>query len=354
MYEIKLNLHIHSLYSDGSKSHLQIISDAAGSGLDAIIFTDHNIVVEGIEGYHQINGREILAIMGEEIHNPNAIPQKNHLLALGINQDLAFLADNRSKLIEEIHDQQGAAFLAHPYDPALPNFNEPDISWEDWTIKGYDGIELWNGFSELKVRAKSKLAPYIFAFFPKLLPLSPPQETLSIWNDLHRRGQKVAAIGGSDAHAITFTAGPLKRVIFPYLYHFSAINNHVLIDSKLQQDFQIDKHMLISAIKNGSNFISNDLIEDAYGFRFTIEDQDGRVLNMGKCSSIAKHQMARIHLPNNAEIRLIKDGHYIEKNPNAKILEYPISKPGIYRVECYRWSRGRKRAWIISNPIYIT
>ena len=51
MHEILLNLHMHTRYSDGSGSHEDIARAALRSGLDAVIVTDHNVLVRGIEGY---------------------------------------------------------------------------------------------------------------------------------------------------------------------------------------------------------------------------------------------------------------------------------------------------------------
>lgn len=353
MEEIKTNIHIHTRYSDGSKNHTEIMRDAVQSGLDAIIFTDHNVYLEGIEGYHQFEGRKIMVIMGQEIHDPNATPQKNHLLSLGGEKDLSHFADNRNKLIREIHTQEGAAFLAHPYDPALPGFNEPDISWEDWTVKDFDGIELWNGFSELKVRVRTKIAPYFYAFFPKYLPVSPPEQTVNIWDDMHRKGKHVSAIAGSDAHAITFSAGPLKRVIFPYQYHFSAINNHLKIKGGLNGDFEEDKKRLISALIKGRNFLANGLIADAAGFQFEIRVNSRKQLEMGDAENFSEDLLAHVQLPKKAMVRLMKDGQSIKLANGVKTLDFPISSRGVYRVEVYRKSRGIMRAWIFSNPIYI-
>jgi len=45
------NLHIHSVYSDGSGRHAEIAEAAAAAGLNFVIVTDHNVRVEGLEGY---------------------------------------------------------------------------------------------------------------------------------------------------------------------------------------------------------------------------------------------------------------------------------------------------------------
>ena len=57
------NMHMHTLYSDGEKWHADIAEDAIAAGLDFIIVTDHNVLVQGVEGYYENeNGRLLLAV----------------------------------------------------------------------------------------------------------------------------------------------------------------------------------------------------------------------------------------------------------------------------------------------------
>ncbi|MBI4929007.1 MAG: PHP domain-containing protein, partial [Anaerolineae bacterium] len=66
MSEILLNLHMHTTYSDGSGSHSTIAAAAMQSGLDAVIVTDHNVLVKGVEGYRQDGQRRLMLFIGEE------------------------------------------------------------------------------------------------------------------------------------------------------------------------------------------------------------------------------------------------------------------------------------------------
>jgi hypothetical protein len=352
MFEIKANLHIHTPYSDGSKYHSEIAEDAINAGLDVIFLTDHNIFIDGLEGYFENKNGRVLLIMGEEIHNTAAYPQKNHLLCLGAGKSFANLSQNRQHLIEEIKSAGGLSFIAHPFDPALPIFNEKNISWEDWSVTGFTGIELWNGFSEMKVRVKNKVSAYFFAFFPKFLPLSPPHETLSIWNKLLNKGNKVVAVGGSDAHAILFKAGPIKRVLFPYNHHFSTINNHILLKKKLDANVKESKLSIMNAMQRGTMFIANDLIYDSNGFRFCVE-YGSEHIQIGETHPYAKRMALSVHIPFKAECHIIKDGIIFRKLKGEKEIRIKIDSPGIYRIECYKYFLGRKRGWIFSNPIYL-
>jgi len=352
MNEIIANIHIHTSYSDGSKIHAKIAEDAIRSGIDVLFFTDHNVCVEEIGGYFSNSDGRVLMVMSEEIHDTNAFPQKNHLLALGVGESLSKLANNRQTLIDKIHSMGGLSFIAHPYDPALPAFNEADISWEDWSVKGFTGIELWNGFSELKVRVKKKSSAYFYAFFPKFLPMSPPSRTLLIWDNLLKKGSKIVAIGGSDAHAMHFSKGLLKRVVFPYKYHFKTINNHILLKEQLTGNAKKDSKSILDTLRKGNSFIANDLIKSSKGFRFYLCNRNSRIL-MGESCRFEKNLRLQVFLPHSADCIIIKNGSQYHRVFGKNNIEVEVSSPGIYRVECYKWFLGRKRGWIFSNPIYI-
>jgi len=352
MNEIIANIHIHTTYSDGSKPHAEIAKDAIKSGIDVIFITDHNIYTKEIGGYFSNSDGRVLLVMGEEIHDQNAFPQKNHLLAFGVGESLSKFADNRQTLIDKIHSAGGLSFLAHPFDPALPAFNEANISWEDWSVKGFTGIELWNGFSELKVRVKKKSAAYFYAFFPHFLPLSPPKRTLKIWDELLNEGSKVVAIGGSDAHAIHFSAGPLKRVVFPYRYHFKTINNHILLKDQLFGDDLKDRESVLGALRKGNSFIANDLIKSSKGFRFSIRSKNSQT-PMGESLRFEKYLKLQVILPYPADCIIFKNGNQYYCSSGKNEIETGVSSPGVYRVECYKKFLGRKRGWVFSNPIYI-
>lgn len=352
MDEIIANIHIHTAYSDGSKLHTEIAEDAIKSGTDVLFFTDHNIYLKGISRYFSNPDGRVLMVMSEEIHDQSAFPQKNHILALGVGESLSKFADNRQTLIDKINSTGGLSFIAHPYDPALPAFNEADISWEDWSVKGFTGIELWNGFSEFKIRVKKKIAAYFYAFFPNFLPLSPPKRTLQMWDNLLNKGSKIVAIGGSDAHAIHFSAGPIKRVVFPYQYHFKTINNHILLKDQLTGDELKDRESILSALRKGNSFIANDLIRSAKGFRFYLCNRNSKI-PMGESHRFENNLKLQIILPHSADCIIFKNGIQYHRSSGKNDVEIDISSAGIYRVECYKQFLGRKRGWIFSNPIYI-
>ena len=196
MHEFVINLHMHTPYSDGHRTHSEIAQAAINTGIDAVMVTDHNVWVDGPSGYYHEGGQRVLMLIGEEIHDQSRIPQKNHLLVFGVNREMATLAHDPQRLIDEVIQAGGLAFIAHPTDPAAPAFNEPDISWVDWNVKDYTGIELWNAMSEFKSLLKSRPHAIFYAFFPKRIARGPLHPTIQKWDELLAKGQKVVAIGG--------------------------------------------------------------------------------------------------------------------------------------------------------------
>ena len=352
MYEFVINLHMHTPYSDGQGSHAQIAQAALRARLDAVIVTDHNVLVDGPENYYKSGDRQTLLLVGEEIHDQALQPQKNHLLVMGANRELSPLAYNTQRLIDAVKQNGGISFLAHPTDPAAPAFNEPDISWVNWDVRGYSGIELWNGMSEFKSLLKSNLHAIYYAYNPRRVARGPFKDTLKQWDLLLASGRRVAAIGGSDAHAFPASLGPLKRTLFPYDFHFRAINTHILTPDPLKGVLAEDRQIILDSLGNGRAFVGYDLPALTRGFRFTANGKD-RTVSMGEEISAVQGVTFQIRLPRPTECRLIKDGNPVKTWNKRETCTFITADPGVYRVEAYMNYLGHRRGWIFSNPIYV-
>jgi hypothetical protein len=352
MKEIIASIHIHSVYSDGLKTPPQIAQDAAEQNVDAIIITDHNVYASGFDGYYTFAGRRVLLMTGEEIHDKNRQPQKNHLLALGISRDLSPAAHDPQHLIDAIQADGGLSFIAHAYDPELAVIDEADLSWVDWSIQGFTGLELWNNLSELKIRVKRNWQILLYAFFPRLMALEAPAQIRAIWDRLLNEGQLVLALGGVDAHTFRFHFGPIKVEVFPYKYHFRSIHTYILLDEDLSGNAEKDSKAIITALRSGQAFIGYDLAHATRGFRFYgLHEKD--IFKMGAHVSLMPGLQLKTELPAAAECRLVRNGEVIDTCKVAQQHTWQITQPGVYRLECYRNYLGRKRGWIYSNPIWI-
>ncbi len=352
MNEILINLHMHTTYSDGSGTHADIVNAALESGLDAVITTDHNVLVNGPAGFYQDGDRKVLMLVGEEIHDQTASPQKNHLLVIGAEKEMAKMAGETQHMVDSINAVGGLAFIAHPVDPAAPAFNEPDISWEKWEVENYTGIELWNAMSEFKSLMKSWIRAAFYVFNPKLVARGPFPSAIERWDQLLESGKRVVAVGGSDAHAFKVSVGPIRRTVFPYKFHFQAVNTHLFLEEPLNGELKHDRGLVLQALADGHAFIGYDLPADTRGFRFTAQGKDQSVW-MGDEITLDQGVTLQICLPQRTECRLLKNGQVIKTWTKREICSYITSEPGVYRVEVYLRYWGKQRAWIFSNPIYV-
>ena len=146
--------------------------------------------------------------------------------------------------------------------------------------------------------------------------------------------------------------GPLRRVVFPYDYHFHAVNTHLLIDDQLSGDFYNDRQTVMDALREGHAFVGYDLPAPTRGFRFTAQTRDS-ACSMGDDIRLVDGVTFQVRLPLKVECRILRDGEVLKTWTNHEICTYIANQPGVYRVECYIDYLGRKRGWIFSNPIYV-
>lgn len=342
---------MHTPYSDGASWHAEIAEDAIRAGLDFIVVTDHNIWVDGVEGYYSNNGRRVLLLVGEEVHNPRRKPQASHFLAYGADTELSQYADDSQKLIDETAAAGGYGFLAHPFDPDAPQFNERSLGWQNWEVNGYTGLEIWNYMSNFKGHLSNKFKALRVALNPKRYIDGPEPATLAKWDELLTEGKRIAAIGSSDAHAFKYRIGPFSLEIFPYEFLFRAVNTHVLVDEELNGDYLHDKKVILDAIGNGNAWIGYDMPHSTKGFRFSGQGQSRGI--MGDQVKMASGATLQVKTPSKCHIRLIRNGEIVAKCHDDTNLTHIPTDPGAYRVECKINYLGKERGWIYSNPIYL-
>jgi len=352
MNEITVNLHMHTTYSDGTGTHEELAQAAINAGLDAIIVTDHNIWVEGIEKYYYMGEKKVLVLVGEEVHDQVRQPQKNHLLVFNADQEMSQYAPNPQNLINQISESGGISFLAHPIDPEAPKFNQDDLSWVSWDVHGYTGIELWNAMTEFKSHLKGYVPAIKYTFNFDQVAHGPFPDTLSLWDQLLAKGEPVVAVGGSDAHQLQGSLGPIKRQLFPYEQHYRAVNTHLILTEPLSGNLLADKRLIYQALATGHAFVGYDLPAPTKGFRFSAHS-DRKDHIMGDTIEGSQSVTLQIKLPQAAECLLIKDGEVIKTSHKRVSLIHRVEEPGVYRVEAYIEFKGKRRGWIFSNPIYV-
>lgn len=352
--ELACNMHMHTPYSDGEWYHAAIAAAALRAGLDCIQVTDHNVWVKGPEGYHEKDGKRLLVLVGEEIHDQTRQPQKNHLLVYGAQTELAQHATDPQALLDAIHATGGLSFLAHPIDYHAPLFHEPGLDWVSWEVQGYTGLEIWNYMTEFKSLLTTRPRAIRYAFNPELGISGPYPETLQKWDALTRTGQRVVAIGGADAHATEYRLGSLRRVLYPYEFLFRQVNTHLLIPKPLTGELATDRALVLDALRAGHCFVAYDGAAPTRGFRFTATTARGQYL-MGDEVPTRGGVTLQVVLPQKAHTCLVRDGQRIAEWRDQTHCSHTVvgGETGVFRVEVYLRYQGRERGWIFSNPVYV-
>ncbi len=343
------NLHVHSVYSDGTAVHKKIAAAAEAAGLNVVIVTDHNVRPEGLEGYY---GRTLL-LVGEEVHNVQRQPQANHLLVYGVQQGLApHSFGSAQTLIKTARERGGICYIAHPMEkrsPLSPDLNA--IPWVEWPIEGVKGMEIWNYMSEFKGLLWSKLAALVYTSRPEWGIRGPYRSTLKLWDELLNTGQRLSALGGADAHGRTYHWGRFERTVFPYRYLFNCVNTHFLTQGPMTGEVEEDRALVYEALQSGRTWVGYDLPYPTYGFRFVVRSGSAQV-TVGEELKRLGALTLEIDLPAPGEIHLLRNGKRIQR-VRGRQLRHTSAEPGIYRVEVYRTFWRRKVGWIYSSPIYV-
>jgi len=133
---LKIDMHVHTSYSDSSGSVKEILEEARRKGLDGVAITDHETIRGANEALRRRN--ELVVIPGQEVRT-----KRCEILALGIRRkiedDMPTL-----KALKEIHAQQGLAVIPHPTVPFFSSINEKIM--KNLPI---DGIEVFSSITPL-------------------------------------------------------------------------------------------------------------------------------------------------------------------------------------------------------------
>lgn len=126
MHELIVNLHMHTRYSDGTGSHSDIGRAAMRAGVDVVIVTDHNVLVEEAQRYFRDGKQRCLLLVGEEIHDQARQPQKNHLLVFNTQRELATFANDPQILIDNVRRREACpSWPTRPTPPAHRSAKPP-------------------------------------------------------------------------------------------------------------------------------------------------------------------------------------------------------------------------------------
>lgn len=333
-------LHMHTTHSDGSGAVGDLVLAARAAGLEWIWITDHDTLAGRDEaGRHD----GVTTVVGYEI-----TPPRNHYLVGGLS-DLLSRELEPAAFVAEVAAQGGVGFIAHPDERATNEVTVP-YRWDDWSIRGFTGIELWNFMSDWveHYRPATRMASY---FFPDLALSGPTANTLAWWDELQREGHHATGVFGVDAHAFHVRRYGRRWVVFPYEMSFRRLVNYLLLERPLAEQFNEAEQQIWSALRRGRVIMADHGRGNAAGTAFFARIEGGEAIaTCGDTLPLEPGLMLDFVCPHPAEIRLFYNGTPVSRVRASQKLRFSCREPGHYRIE----ARRRRSLWILTNHIHVT
>ena len=334
-------IHVHSLFSDGTRPIPEIAQIAREVGVDFLLITDHNTLRGKYEGFEGWYGKLLVGV-GNEV---NDAQDKNHYLTFGIDEELGPHL-SAEQYVHRVHRAGGLGIIAHPDESRRHISRYPPYPWTLWNSDLFHGIEIWNQMSEW-MEGLTHFNKVWRIWHPRRSIVSPKKETLARWDSLNQQ-RKVAGIGGVDAHGFLHRLwGPFSIRVFRYKVSFRTIRTHVLTTEKIEvgEDPQKALQKIYQAIKKARCFISHHYLGEARNFSFWAKNEFGQA-TMGEELPFSASTVFEVILPKKARALLIYNGQQIAEQSGQK-LHFKTSGKGIYRLEV----KVDRRPWIYSNHI---
>lgn len=162
-------LHCHSYHSDGDSDPRDLIATARALGLDFLAITDHNSISH-LAALAKLDPGDLVLIPGCEVTT-----YKGHWNVWGLEEWIDFRTLTPDLMSQSIRRAVELGYLTscnHPRAMGPP--------WEFKSITGQHCIEVWNGPWQLF-----------------------NSESLAYWESRLRSGERLVAVGGSDAHYLS-------------------------------------------------------------------------------------------------------------------------------------------------------
>ncbi|HON56198.1 MAG TPA: hypothetical protein PLJ38_04195, partial [bacterium] len=214
-------IHIHTKHSnDGSGGDFEQVKTALSkTNVDFCIITDHNsIEIKEFYGEQIYNNCTIL--IGEEITPPN---KSHHLLALDITNKIT-ATNNYQENIDNVNNQNGISVICHP-NIKRTIFILRDLSWSDWNVNGFTGIELWSYMLDW-TKELNIFNIWLYMLFPHWVVKEPDFDIVQRWEEINN-SRKCPCFGCVDAHILKLVPFGFNKV-FTYEFLFNTIRTNII------------------------------------------------------------------------------------------------------------------------------
>jgi hypothetical protein len=243
-----------------------------------------------------------------------------------------------AQIATAVREAGGFGFAAHPFSRGTELFARAGagMPWGDLETQALDGLEVWSLVTDVIEDLPRRRDALRFIATPDRVVDRPPARNLAEWDRLGAL-RRVVGIGGVDAHQVGLrVAGRVPLRLMGYHRSFSLLRTHALVDGPPEVEG------VYAALREGRCYLALDHLASPKGFEF--EDM-GREVEAGP-------RTLRARVPRPAALTLLRDGVPIAATQATEI-SADVAEPGVYRFEATRPHRGRDRAWILSNPVYL-
>ena len=137
-YVLILDMHIHTVFSDGKMRIEDVVNVAIKRGLKGIVVTDHDTLNGSLALMKYVRERNlrILTFPGAEISTKEA-----HILIYNVPKIPKF--ETAVELIDKVHDENGIVAFAHPFGRLF--LLEYPLARNNEALRKIDAIECVNG-----------------------------------------------------------------------------------------------------------------------------------------------------------------------------------------------------------------
>ncbi len=377
--DYRANLHVHSKFSHDSRGQIEdIVAAAKKVGTQVLMFSEHPA-----EHYDFFNDGHrglkdgVLLIPGAEMRGFLCYPtQSLKGLDGGSNQEFTDLVCGRD----------GRLFICHLEERM------------DWTLSGITGTEIYNTHADFKEETEllNALKNPLWFFRSADLYRQYPAAAFAAFQDYPtdylRRYDELCqlaphtGVAGNDAHQnvglrlrlgddgkvkimdaldkpvleLVAKGNPLleplaegkkpgdvlfEAVIDRYETSLGYVGTHLLMP-------ELSEKAVWDALGTGRVYVAFDWLCDATGFDFVAVKGNER-FEMGSKLPLTDGLAFRGQTPLSGRWRLIRNGK-VAAETMGDTFAFPVTEPGVYRVEVSLDIAGEQKTWILSNPIYVT
>jgi hypothetical protein len=376
--DVRALLHVHSAFSHDSRGTIEeIIAAAKEADVRVLMFNEHpadhyNYFLDGHRGFKD----GVLLIPGAETGGFLAYPRQSI-------QDRA--TDTPQEFSDLVRATGGLVFLCHLEERM------------DWKVANITGTEIYNTHADVKgetrfvAALRSPLTMFGLVDVVKRYPqevfgalLDYPADYLERYDQLCQKAPHTGVAGNDAHHNVAYRAKmlddgkvvvedalgeriamldpeslvPIKllsagkkpgEVIWeldldPYVRSFRHVSTHLLLEA-------VTENQVWQALSRGRAYVAFDWLADPTGFVYRAE-RGAENWPIGSEVAFAKDLRLRAEAPLEGRFKLVRDGKLV-RDQNGPTLDYPVHKPGVYRVELWLTLAGEDRPWILTNPIYV-